>query len=223
MLEGDKDINLSTKEKMIKTGIHLFAKYGYEGTTMRMIAKDADVNIASVSFYFGSKQNYYKSVLQYVADDAIPFYYDAFYKEYTSLKENGAIDKDKALELIEKLLNVQLYVAIDQPQPEYISLLYWEQIQPPEGGSPITEKINMRIEDSLSYLLTQYEPSLDYRKAMLISRYINGGIVAFSEHPGFMESIKKKMGQNPTGDFMKHTLKTYIINSIECCKVLMEE
>lgn len=206
----------NTKDKIIQTGIRLFAKNGYEATTMRMIANDAGINIALISFYFGNKQNFYKSVLEYVANDISPYYNLVYNKIEVLKKEKGFIDKDEALNLIAQLLNLQLYIAINQqqPWPDYVSLLYWEQRQPPEGNSPFTEKVTLEVEDTLSYLLTQYEPSLDYRKASIISRFINGGIISFSEHPGFTKIIKEKIGQKVSEDFIKNTLKHFIISSI---------
>lgn len=213
MSENAVSNDTSTKEKLIRTGIELFSKYGYDGTTMRMIAQDANVNVASVSFYFGSKQNFYKSVLEYAAEDATPIY-DVFYKEFLAAKESGSIDKDKAFELIEKLLSLQLYIAIDQPLKKYVSLLYWEQMLPPENCSPITEKVSLVIEDSLTYLLTCYNSSLDYGRALLISRFVNGGIIAFCEHPGFINGISSKMNLHLGSEFIKNSLKQFILNSI---------
>lgn len=204
----------NTKDKLIETGIKLFSKYGYDGTTTRMIAKDSGFNISLVSFYFGNKQNFYRAVLEHVAN-AADIYFDEFYKEFLYEKENGNINRNKAWDLIEKLVYAQLYVGINKPKPEYVSLLYWEQINPPEGCSPITEKVNVRTEESLAYLLTCYESTIDYRKATLISRFINGGIITFSEHPGFIENITSRIRMHPTDDFIKHTLKQFIMSSIE--------
>lgn len=212
---NDSNSTLNTKDKLIQIGIHLFSKYGFEGTTLRMIAKEANVNLASISFYFGNKENFYKAVLEYASEDASTLYIDAFYNEFLEAKENDLIEKEKALELIEKLISIQLYISINQPIPEYISLLYWEQIQPPENCSPFTEKVKLKIEDTMAYLLTQYEPSLDFRKANVISRFINGGIVTFSEHPAFWASLKSKINQQPSDEFVKNTLKEFIVNSIE--------
>lgn len=208
--------NHNTKDKIIQTGIRLFAKNGYEATTMRMIANDAGINIALISFYFGNKENFYKSVLEYVANDISPYYNSVYNKIEVLKREKGFIDKEEALDLIVQLVNLQLYIALNQqePWPDYVSLLYWEQRHPPEGNSPFTEKVTLEVEDTLSFLLTQYEPSLDYRKASIISRFINGGIISFSEHPGFTKIIKDKIGENTSEDFIKNTLEQFIISSI---------
>ena len=50
MAYNDKHIQI------IETAEELFAKKGYEATTVRDIAEDAGVNIAMISYYFGSKE-----------------------------------------------------------------------------------------------------------------------------------------------------------------------
>jgi AcrR family transcriptional regulator len=44
------------KEKILDVAEVLFAEKGYEGTSIRDIAQMADVNIAMISYYFGSKE-----------------------------------------------------------------------------------------------------------------------------------------------------------------------
>lgn len=36
----------------------LFSEHGFDGTSIRDIAKEANINIAMISYYFGSKKNY---------------------------------------------------------------------------------------------------------------------------------------------------------------------
>ncbi len=43
----------------------LFGQKGFEGTSVREIAKDADVNLAMISYYFGSKENLFENVVEY--------------------------------------------------------------------------------------------------------------------------------------------------------------
>lgn len=51
-----------TKCKIIKVALKLFGNKGYDGTSVRDIAKDADVNLASVNYHFKNKQNLYFEV-----------------------------------------------------------------------------------------------------------------------------------------------------------------
>jgi AcrR family transcriptional regulator len=56
---------LDTKNKILKTASKLFASNGFEGTSVRDIAKEADVNLASVNYHFQSKENLYGAVFDH--------------------------------------------------------------------------------------------------------------------------------------------------------------
>ncbi|HXL55973.1 MAG TPA: TetR family transcriptional regulator [Chitinophagaceae bacterium] len=77
------------KTHIINTAIELFAEKGFEGTSIRDIATKADVNVAMINYYFGSKEKLFESMLEQKA-------------AYT----RGALEEivtDKSLSEIEKL------------------------------------------------------------------------------------------------------------------------
>jgi len=45
-----------SRSKILNASAELFVKNGYDGTSVRQIAKEADVNIAMISYYFKSKE-----------------------------------------------------------------------------------------------------------------------------------------------------------------------
>ena len=53
-----------TRAKLIKTGTRLFAQFGYNGVSMRTLAAEAGVNLATVSYHFGGKPGLYQAILQ---------------------------------------------------------------------------------------------------------------------------------------------------------------
>lgn len=59
-----KTSDLETKEKIMKEARVLFADFGYEGASIRDIAKKAQVNVASVNYYFSSKENLFLEILK---------------------------------------------------------------------------------------------------------------------------------------------------------------
>lgn len=59
------------KENILDTAENLFAKHGYEGTTTRMIAEDAGVNIAMLSYYFGSKEKLLAAIMDRFSEDIL--------------------------------------------------------------------------------------------------------------------------------------------------------
>lgn len=56
--------DLETKEKIMNAARLLFADRGYEGTSVREIAKVAEVNIASLNYYFATKENLFHEIIK---------------------------------------------------------------------------------------------------------------------------------------------------------------
>jgi AcrR family transcriptional regulator len=65
MLTKKKKIEtLDTREQLLKTASRLFAEKGFEAVTTRELAKQADVNIAMIAYYFGSKEGLFKAMIE---------------------------------------------------------------------------------------------------------------------------------------------------------------
>ena len=50
---------------ILKVSEELFSKNGFDGTSVRMIAKTAGINIAMISYYFGSKERLLETLVSY--------------------------------------------------------------------------------------------------------------------------------------------------------------
>lgn len=58
-----KDIS-AIKKTLLETAEALFSEKGYNGTSIREIAKGVDVNLALVNYHFVSKDNLYLAIFQ---------------------------------------------------------------------------------------------------------------------------------------------------------------
>ncbi|MEO6905757.1 MAG: TetR family transcriptional regulator [Ginsengibacter sp.] len=58
---------MNKKEIIIQSAIKLFGTKGFEGTSVRDIAFDAQVNVAMINYYFGSKEKLFENVVEYRA------------------------------------------------------------------------------------------------------------------------------------------------------------
>lgn len=63
----DQDTN-TIKVALLHAAGELFADYGVEGTGIRAIAEKCQANIAAVNYHFGSKENLYVALVQYVLE-----------------------------------------------------------------------------------------------------------------------------------------------------------
>ena len=52
------------KDHIMTAAIELFAEKGFEGTSIRELATKADVNVAMVNYYFGTKDKLFEAILE---------------------------------------------------------------------------------------------------------------------------------------------------------------
>jgi AcrR family transcriptional regulator len=76
-----------TRRRILSTALEMFAEQGYEGTSTRLLADRAGVNLPAIPYYFGSKEGLYRAVVGYCLEQS-----QAFLAPVT----------DKALALLEK-------------------------------------------------------------------------------------------------------------------------
>lgn len=55
---------MDTRERILDVAERLFMAHGYEGTSMRQITGEAEVNLASVNYHFGSKESLMREVFR---------------------------------------------------------------------------------------------------------------------------------------------------------------
>jgi AcrR family transcriptional regulator len=55
---------IERKEKIIECAKKLFAQKGYDGVSTRLLANESGTNLAMISYYFGSKEEMYKEILE---------------------------------------------------------------------------------------------------------------------------------------------------------------
>jgi len=98
--------------KILQTAETLFAEKGFDGTSIRDIAKEAQVNIAMISYYFGSKEKMLEAlVLSRMADLKIQL-------------TNLANEDLSPLEKIEKL--IEIYVGRICKNRGIYKIMYFE-------------------------------------------------------------------------------------------------
>lgn len=103
---------IDKKAKIINSARKLFIKKGYEATSTREIAKEADVNLALVNYYFNSKEALF----------------DLIYDEiFTGLVKNISINMPEKNSSIENIsLLIDTYVNQLIKTPEIASFIFQE-------------------------------------------------------------------------------------------------
>ncbi len=55
-----------TREVLLEAALQCFARYGFEGTSIRLVASTAGKNSSLISYHFGSKEGLYQEVIRKV-------------------------------------------------------------------------------------------------------------------------------------------------------------
>jgi AcrR family transcriptional regulator len=67
-LEKARQDPKSMKARILASARKIFGEYGYNNTTTRMIAKDVGIDISTLYYHWGEKQDLYEAVLEDVGD-----------------------------------------------------------------------------------------------------------------------------------------------------------
>ena len=65
------DHKLTTRDKILKATLNIIGNEGFQNVTIRKIASMAKVNIASINYHFGSKDNIINEALKFMNDKLI--------------------------------------------------------------------------------------------------------------------------------------------------------
>jgi AcrR family transcriptional regulator len=68
-LEKAKQNPHSMKAKILSSARRIFGQYGYDSTTTRMIAKDVGIDISTLYYHWGEKQDLYEAVIMDVSEE----------------------------------------------------------------------------------------------------------------------------------------------------------
>ena len=88
--------------QILQVAEKLFAEKGFDGTSIRDISKEAKINIAMVSYYFGSKEKLLEALMLYRTTDLTVKLENLFEEELSSI---GKVEKYISL-YIEKINSI---------------------------------------------------------------------------------------------------------------------
>lgn len=120
----------STREKIFEVAGPVFAEKGFQGTTVRELCDKAGVNVASINYYFGDKQNLYSELVRHAqrrceAQHPLPQW------------DNETAPERRLYDMVLTLLE-QLSVA--ETAPWEVQLLMREVLNPSRGGVEVAEE-----------------------------------------------------------------------------------
>ena len=63
-----------TRDRLLESGLRLFATHGYESVSTRQLTRAADANIAAIAYHFGGKTELYRAVAEHLVAETEPLF-----------------------------------------------------------------------------------------------------------------------------------------------------
>jgi AcrR family transcriptional regulator len=183
----------------------LFAEKGFDGTSIRNIAKEAKINIAMVSYYFGSKERLLESLILYRTSDL-------------KLQLDNLILED--LEPIEKINKlIELYINRINCNKGIYRILHFE-FTSKKGDSNLQafselKKGNLK---SLESIIVEGQTKGIFRKDViipLITPTILGTFFHFHMNKSFFENLLNLNTKELYDNYIKTNLTLHIQQTIK--------
>ena len=196
---NDKQIEILDVAEM------LFAEKGFDGTSIRDISKEAKINIAMVSYYFGSKERLLESL--------ILFKTSGLKIQLENLLEENLQPVDKINKLIE------LYIHKINCNRGIYRILHFELSSKKHALNLETfteiKKVNLR---SLELIIKEGQAKGVFRKDLiipLITPTILGTFFHFQMNKPFFEELLDLKTENQYNNYIKNDLTKHIQQTIK--------
>jgi AcrR family transcriptional regulator len=183
----------------------LFAEKGFDGTSIRNIAKEAKINIAMVSYYFGSKERLLESLILYRTSDL-------------KLQLDNLIHED--LEPIEKINKlIELYINRINCNKGIYRILHFEFTSKKRDSNlqafSELKKGNLK---SLESIIIEGQTKGIFRKDViipLITPTILGTFFHFHMNKHFFENLLNLKTEDLYNNYIKTNLTKHIQQTIK--------
>ncbi|NMA83713.1 MAG: TetR/AcrR family transcriptional regulator [Epulopiscium sp.] len=154
----------SIQEKILDKALYLIGKNGSFNVPIRAIAKEADVNVSAINYYFRTKDEMLRHVKEFYIDNTIAAYSVLDNEEYS--------DEEKIILLGNEIMEYTL------KYPGILTILK-EAITEKESDETsakileITNAMNAKMDKVLSRIFNQNAATFQYKKMIFLSSILH--------------------------------------------------
>ena len=204
----------TTAQQLKEAAVIAFGKYGYEGATVRTIARMANLTAGQITANFGSKENLFNEIIMDIHAETCS-HFDPIIGDYEYLKRAGKLTSEDAWRMIEMIVDAQIdYMSA----PDNLWRVQIMNVHMFNESLPISANLARftveKIEMLLARLLLEVFQNKRFLHARTVSRAVNGAIITFAEHPDLLYNEVLTSQHKQANEWMKGYLKNYIMGSL---------
>lgn len=174
-----------SRARIVEAAGRLFADRGFNGVSVRELAKRAGVNAAAINYHFGGKEGLYHAVLRQLIDDTEPMFAPMVVRLRDGVVDADG-DRDALVEIAAALFRGLLSSILTSANLRWqIPILLREAQQPSSGFAMLVKERINPVHDAIAELVgaaTGYDPKSP--QARLITANIMGQCMSFGAARG---------------------------------------
>ena len=180
------------RARLLEAGLEVFGRRGWEGATVREIARRAGQNVAAIAYYFGSKQKLYRAVMEGIMREMRRRMADVF-AEISALQNDREPSAEEAGRLLRRFLcEVYLRLLSRNESVAIGRLVVREQLQPTAGFDTLYVQGFQPLHEALSFLVgTALDCDPKARETIIRTNSIMGQVYFFMMS---REAILRRLG-----------------------------
>ena len=178
-----------TREKLIKVGLRLFAMNGFNGVSMRSLASEAEVNLATVGYHFGGKLGLYEAVIKEIIrfrEEVMPG--EDTVREQIAKFEAGEMNREA---LAEWFFRSQMEGILSDPTTLWgLMLINREMADPSESYQLLDDEFFTPSIDAMVLLLRAVMPeNTSFTEVLAVGTSIVGIVLKFVNPKAFSDRV----------------------------------
>jgi TetR/AcrR family transcriptional regulator, regulator of cefoperazone and chloramphenicol sensitivity len=119
------------QKKLMEAGLDLFGRYSFDGVSTRILADRAKVNLASIQYYFGSKEGLYHAVARHIVEQVGEWLAPALSEIDHVLARDDGHSSERCFFLLCELFDRLITQALGSRESrKWVAIIMREQLEP---------------------------------------------------------------------------------------------
>ena len=167
------------RRRLLSAAVEVFGERGFEGATVREIARAAGQNVAAIAYYFGGKKRLYRTVLETIVSELRQRLGEVL-GEIEELRRCRNPSPEEALRLLNRFLrNVYVRLLSRNETVPIVRLIIGEQLNPTEDFDILYEHGFRELHEGLCFLVGTILGQNPHRQDVIVRTHMLMGQVYF--------------------------------------------
>ena len=168
-----------TRERLLLAAVDVFGRYGFTGTTTRMLAAAAETNLQAIPYHFGSKEQLYLAAADHIADRLLERLAVSFDRA-RALLARAPVDPNRARDRLREMLVAFAELLLEDGSEAIARFIVREQMEPTAAFDHLYERVmapQLELARKLVAILLDADPRSNRVRLRTLALF--GGVLFF--------------------------------------------